>query len=220
MEKSKRTVKTGVRRIALVLAAVFTGLCLSGCSGEFKDKSVVDAARKSGMNEISTAEFERHMSGGAFRIDDYDIETDRSPVYYVSENTDTANSLYAKHFKLDDLDIPGLEEFIACADEGRGFSLIYLRTVSAESAKKLFAGRTEFIKDDMVCYSGSKSGYDYTLGYYKSQSEDGTEYCECVYIKGRTVILLDAMLGGNYDRKTLDTFTKALGLVLPDAAKK
>ena len=220
MGRSGRQTKIGFRMFASVLAAAFAVLCLSGCSGEFKDKSVVDAAKKSGMNELSTAEFERHMSGGSFRIADDDIETDRSPAYYVSENSDTANSLYAKHFKLDDSDIPGLEEFIACADEGRGFSLICFRTVSVESAKKLFAGWTEFIKDDMVCYSGSKSGYDYTLGYYKSQSGEDTEYCECVYIKGKTVILLDSMLSGSYDRKTLDTFTKELGLVLPEAAKK
>jgi len=212
----------GRKPITLLLVIVFALTCLTGCSGEFKTKSVVDAAKKCGMNALSTAEFERRMSGGTFRIiDEYDLESDRSPAYYVSENSETANAIYAKYFQTDTTDVPGLEELVCCENDNSGFGLALFRSVSDDSAKMLYKHWADFFKDDdTVCYSGNKSGYEYTLAYFKSPENEGREDFDCAYIKGRTVILLFASISQNDDRKTLDTFCKSLGLVLPEDAKK
>lgn len=219
MGRSGRSTKSGVRLFASLLAAVFAVLCFSGCSKEFKTDSVVNLAKKNGMNQISVIELERRWAGGSLSETEY-LQT-QTPAYYVSSSSDEANSLYAKHLSFDKSDIPGLEELVVCEGAYETFGTLLMRTVSEESAKKIYQGWAEYFKDDNdVCYSGSKSGYDYTIAYGDNKSETIKEEVGGVYIKGRTVIVLTAKIGEDNDRKLLDTFSKSLGLVLPEAVKK
>lgn len=219
MGRSGNSTKTGFRMLAPVLAAAFAVLCLSGCSKEFKTNSVVNLAKKNGMDQISITEMERRWGGGELTETEY-LQT-QTPAYYVSENSNEANSFYAKHLKLGSTDIPGLEELVICEGSDDTFGTILMRTVSEESAKKIYQEWSEYFKgDNDVCYSGSNSGYDYTIAYGKKQAETVTEEIGGVYIKGRTVIVLSARIGAGNDRKMLDSFSRSLGLVLPEEVGK
>ena len=206
------------RMLTIISVAVISVLLLTGCSKGFKQASLVNAAKKNGLKQLTLQELEKSFEGESFSVGEpYENNSIKSG-YYVAKDSEEATNVLNKHYRQDANDIIRLKDFTLCGKDDCFFGAV-MTAESEEYADKLFY---EWI--DIVEYyegkstNGTQNGYKYMTGHSSDFSRMYRTNYFGVYTKGKTVLAVAYAVDSEEDRKNMEAFFKQFGVIPPESA--
>lgn len=211
------------RSLSFFVALVMTVVCLTGCSAGFKTKKALKAAKSYGMTEVTASQLAERWNSGTITSQDETIKKYlkiRNKICYKSkdsnEASDVFNSVYG--FQRDSGKFAGLEELFCCEEEYGDVMLLV--AVDEKTARMVYDYYLELLEPSNENSSTwVKGGYAYTLLVEPSETPGTADYCG-LYVKGKTLLIIESVISPEHDEKFLDYFCKELGVVSPLTLRK
>ena len=206
------------RMLAIITVAVISAMLLTGCSKGFKQASLVNAAKKNGLKQLTLNELEKSFEGESYSVGEPYENNSINSGYYVAKDGEEATNVLKKHFRQDANDILGLKDMALCEKDDCFFGIV-MTAENEENASKLYY---EWL-DNMASYdgkstSGTKSGYKYKTGHNSDISRMYRNNYFGVYTKGNSVLAVVYAVDSEEDRKNMEVFFKQLGVIPPESA--
>ncbi len=212
------------KMLSMAAAITMAVVVLTGCSNGFKKDTVIEAAKGYGMKETQ-------LLSEAIAV----MNTEYA-AYYVSKDSDEAEYMRNLLMHTDHDYEFDLKETIVFSEvntylsaEGIKVSdikdahtrIIYITAKDKKNAKEIYDLNAEWI----INHEGTKgtdNGVEYTITYSSFAMSDGpdTESLYGVYLKGDTVIWIEAFTNCGPNDECTEYFCNKLGLVSPLTLRK
>jgi hypothetical protein len=211
------------KMLSMAAAITMTVVVLTGCSAGFNRDFVIEAAKEYGMDDT------RALYESA-QISNVDVKA-----YYISDSkqADVMRHMFT-HAGLDtEYDIKETILFSEVKANKSGdvtdvnsinqttTRILYMTAADAKTAKEIYAVNAEWIMAHEGT-SGKQKGVEYAIKYTAFTTDDDREAESFygVYIKGKTVIWLEAFSNNGPNDDCTKYFCDKLGLVSPLTLRK
>ena len=212
-----------MKMLSMAAAITMALVCLTGCSAGFDRDHVIEAAKEYGMDD-TRALYE------AAQIVNADVKA-----YYISDSKQAEEMrhtfTHAGHDTEFDLKETILFAEVKADKSGEATDvhkinstytrILFMTAANAKTAKELYAVNAEWVMAHEGT-SGQENGIEYAVSYTNITTADDREAESCygVYIKGNTVIWLEAFSNNGANDDCTKYFCDKLDLVSPLTLRK
>ena len=208
------------RILTIVSAAVISVMLLTGCSGDFKSSSIVNAAKKNGMQQMTSEELKKRFEGESYSADEPYENSKEPPAYYVANDSEEATYIQKTYLSTDSNNAVFVKELVIFGGDEciEGFLMVAGNEDDATRLYNEWGGN--FDGYDNVKTAGARRGMTYTTGHYSSDTNMYRTSYYGVYLKGRSVLVISYGSDTAEERNKLESFCKNLGVISPLTEEK
>ena len=206
------------KMLSMAAAITMAVVILTGCSAGFKRDSVIEAAKEYGMDDTRAfyqAAQITNVDTKAFYISD-SKQADDIRRLLMHAGFDTAYDL-KETILLSDVKAVRNEDDMSDART----RILYMTAADAKTAKEIYDINAEWVEAHDGT-SGKQKGVEYAINYVSFTTSDDREAESFygIYIKGDTVIWIEAFTNNGPIDECTEFFCNKLGLVSPLTLRK
>ena len=210
------------KMLSMAAAITMAVVVLTGCSAGFKRDTVIEAAKEYGMDDTrafyEAAQFSNDVK--AYYISD-SKQADQIRHLFTHTGLDTEFDLKETILLSEVKAAPTGDEKSVSDANVTNTKILFMTAADTKTAKEIYAVNAEWILAHEGT-SGKQKGVEYTINYYGDITDNDreTESFYGVYIKGDTVIWIEAYTNCGPNDECTEYFCNKLSLVSPLTLRK
>ena len=210
------------KMLSMAAAITMAVVILTGCSAGFKRDIAIEAAKEYGMDDTRAfyegAQFSNDVK--AYYISD-SKQADQIRHLFTHTGFDTEYDLKETIMFSEVKAAPTGDEKSVSDENVTNTKILFMTAADTKTAKEIYAINAEWIMAHEGI-SGKQKGVEYTINYYGDFTDNDREIESFygVYIKGDTVIWIEAFTNCGPNDECTEYFCNKLGLVSPLTLRK